>query len=139
MSGAFRGVTSVPISMKSPISGRKLALVWILAVSLNTVLALYTFKLRLVSEGMAADQALARASVWEAVHVFAIVGLIPGCVVVATWAYLRSQRVADWTAKKIVIFWLLIPMVFYFVVLAEGVVTETILPLDNNYLSPRCG
>jgi hypothetical protein len=121
--------------MKASVSGRKLALAWILALSLSTVLALGTFKTRLVSEGMAADQALARASAWEAVHIL-LVGLIPAGFLVVTLAYLRAERVADWTVGRILVVWLAVPIAFYFVVLMESVLAETILPLDNCCVLP---
>ena len=50
---------------EASVTGGKFAMAWILGLALNTVLALRTFKIRLASEGMAADQALARASGWE--------------------------------------------------------------------------
>jgi hypothetical protein len=122
--------------MKASITGRQLALAWVLALTVSTVLALRTFKTTLVSDGMAADQALLRASVWEAVHLFIIVGLVPACVVLATWAYLRSSRVADWTGKRILVVWLSVPGAFYLCGLIEGMMTETILPLDGCCVLP---
>ena len=51
-----------------------------------------------------------------------------------TWAYLRYPRVVDWTVNQIHLVWLSVPVAFYFLVLIEGLMTETILPLDSGYI-----
>jgi hypothetical protein len=111
--------------------GRALTLVlfWIGSVVIESMLALFTFKIRLASSGMDADRAYLLGRVWQGVHLVLVVALIPGMLLAVIWRYLRRRPIGDWRGDRIAVAWLVVPTTWYLALMAEIVLSDTILPV----------
>jgi hypothetical protein len=117
--------------MTIPPSRRRLAAAWLLTLILQTILAVQTFKTRLVPEGMVATRALVLGSVWEAVHLLLLAVIIPGWALYATARFLRGAPLRAWRADQLLLIWLAVPMLLFMAVLTDGALAETILRIPH--------
>lgn len=110
-------------------SGLAVAVSWIVALVLETALALWTFKTRLAADGTSAARALSHASIWEALHLFCLAFIIPGWLIFIAYRYVRQVPLSSWSLGRPCVLWITIAMVFYCAMMVETAVAETILPV----------
>lgn len=113
--------------------GLKLLLLWLGTIAVELIMALYTFKTRLAPTGMDAGRAYTIGVVWEIVHLVLVVVVLPALFLAVVWRSLQSQPVHAWRASRIALAWLVVPTVWLFGLMAESMLTETVLSI---YESP---
>lgn len=111
--------------------GLGLALQWLGIVAAELILALYTFKAGLVSNGMDAGRAYNRAVIWEAAHLLFVVLVLPASFLAILWHSLGTTPLRGWTGGEILLAWLAVPTVWLFGMMAEATLSETVLSVHE--------